>query len=175
MTKHYRCASIAVALIATTTFATSQVEARRSYEGSGASASRSCLTGGARTILSRIEAQFGAMQLVSTCRPGATIRGTGKVSRHASGNAIDFNAGHRKGAVIGWLLANHHSGGTMTYSGSSHVHVDIGPRFASLAGSRTRVASSGRRSRVASSSRSTRVVASDHSDSWSAEMALGGR
>lgn len=95
-------------------------------------ASRSCLTGAARALLGRIEAQFGTMQIISTCRPGARIAGTGRISRHASGNAIDFNAGSRKGAVVRWLIANHKSGGTMTYRGMSHVHVDIGPRFVSL-------------------------------------------
>ena len=127
-------------------------------EARGASASRGCLTGSARGLLSRIERQFGAMQVVSTCRPGATIRNTGKTSRHASGNAVDFNAGSRKGAVIRWLIANHHSGGTMTYSHSSHVHVDIGPRFVSLSGGRTRVASATTRGKRSVSSASAWVA-----------------
>lgn len=94
--------------------------------------SRSCLTSAAQALLGRIEAQFGSVQLVSTCRPGARIAGSGKISRHASGNAIDFSAGNRKGAIVKWLIANHHSGGTMTYARMSHIHVDIGPRFVSL-------------------------------------------
>ncbi len=94
--------------------------------------SRSCLTPAARALLGRIEAQFGQMQIISTCRPGARIAGTGRISRHASGNAVDFNAGGRKGQVVRWLIANHRSGGTMTYAGMSHVHVDIGPHFVSL-------------------------------------------
>lgn len=98
----------------------------------GGGASRSCLSAAARGLLGRIEAQFGPVQLVSTCRPGATIRNTGRPSRHASGNAIDFNAGGRKSAVVAWLRANHHSGGTMTYARMSHIHVDIGPRFVKL-------------------------------------------
>lgn len=99
---------------------------------SGGGASRGCLTAAARGLLNRIEAQFGTVQLVSTCRPGATIRNTGRPSRHASGNAIDFNAGGRKGAIVSWLRANHHNGGTMTYANMSHIHVDIGPRFVKL-------------------------------------------
>ena len=95
-------------------------------------ASRNCLTPAARALLGRIEAQFGAMQLISTCRPGARIAGSGRISRHASGNAVDFSAGGRKGAVVRWLIANHKAGGTMTYSNMSHVHVDIGPHFVSL-------------------------------------------
>jgi hypothetical protein len=112
---------------------------RRNYAGRGGSsrhgsagASRGCLTPAARALLGRIESKFGAMQLISTCRPGARIAGSGRISRHASGNAIDFNAGNRKGAVVRWLVATHKSGGTMTYSGMSHVHVDIGPHFVSL-------------------------------------------
>lgn len=100
--------------------------------GGGGGASRTCLTAAARGLLNRIEAQFGAVQVISTCRPGATIRNTGRPSRHASGNAIDFNAGGRKGAIIAWLRSNHHSGGTMTYARMNHIHVDIGPRFVKL-------------------------------------------
>jgi uncharacterized protein YcbK (DUF882 family) len=105
--------------------------------GDGGGAGRGCLQPQARALLSRIEAQFGAVQLISTCRPGAVIAGSGKPSKHRYGLAIDFNAGGRKGAIVQWLIANHHSGGTMTYSGMNHIHVDIGPRFVSL-GSRSR-------------------------------------
>jgi Peptidase M15 len=96
-------------------------------------APRSCLTPAARALLERIERQFGPVQVVSTCRPGATV-GTWRPSRHASGNAVDFNAGSRTAEILAWLIANHRSGGTMTYPGMDHIHVDIGPRFASIAG-----------------------------------------
>ncbi len=106
-----------------------------------ASASRACLTPAARALLGRIEAQFGQMQVISTCRPGARVAGTGRISRHASGNAVDFNANGKKAQVVRWLIANHRSGGTMTYAGMSHIHVDIGPRFVALnSGGRGRVA-----------------------------------
>jgi len=106
---------------------------------SGPGTSRACLTRPARALLARIEGQFGPVQVISTCRPGARVAGTGRVSRHASGNAVDFNAGPRKGAVVRWLIANHHTGGTMTYARMSHIHVDIGQRFVSLnAGARYR-------------------------------------
>jgi uncharacterized protein YcbK (DUF882 family) len=96
-------------------------------------ASRSCLTPSARALLGRIESRFGQVQVISTCRPGARIAGTGRISRHASGNAVDFNAPRgRKGEVVRWLIANHRSGGTMTYARMNHIHVDIGPRFVSL-------------------------------------------
>lgn len=97
-------------------------------------APRACLTAPARALLQTIESKFGPVKLVSTCRRGATIAGTGRPSRHASGNAIDFNAGARKGEVVRWLIANHKSGGTMTYAGMDHIHVDIGPHFVSIAG-----------------------------------------
>lgn len=97
-----------------------------------ASTSRACLTPAARGLLNRIEAQFGRVQVISTCRPGARIAGTGRISRHASGNAVDFNAGGKKAQIVRWLMANHRSGGIMTYAGMSHVHVDIGPRFVAL-------------------------------------------
>jgi hypothetical protein len=99
-------------------------------------APRTCLTPRARALLERIEEKFGPVKLVSTCRPGATIAGTGRISKHASGNAVDFDAGSRKGQIVEWLIANHHDGGTMTYADMNHIHVDIGPHFVSIAGGR---------------------------------------
>ena len=94
---------------------------------------RGCLTSQARALLGRIEGQFGRVQIISTCRPGARIAGSGKISKHASGQAIDFNAPKgKKQALVKWLIANHRSGGTMTYAGMSHIHVDIGYHFVSL-------------------------------------------
>lgn len=111
---------------------TSPVLAGPHHKSGGAGTSRSCLTSSARALLGRIEANFGPMQIISTCRPGARIAGTGRISKHASGQAVDFNAGGRKGAVVKWLIANHKSGGTMTYAGMSHIHVDVGHHFVSL-------------------------------------------
>jgi uncharacterized protein YcbK (DUF882 family) len=101
--------------------------------------SRTCLQPQARALLNRIESQFGPVSIVSTCRPGAVIATSGKPSKHRYGLAIDFSAGSRKGAIVNWLIKNHHSGGTMTYRGMGHIHVDIGHRFVSLG------ANSGRR------------------------------
>lgn len=118
-----------------------EAEARTTYRGSGggATTSRACLTSSARALLGRIEAKFGSVKIVSTCRPGARIRGTKQRSKHATGQAIDFVAPNgRKAEVVRWLIANHRSGGTMTYPGMSHIHVDIGYRFVSLAGRRMR-------------------------------------
>jgi hypothetical protein len=93
---------------------------------------RTCLKPAARALLERIEAEFGPMEIISTCRPGARIAGTGRISKHATGEAIDFNAGRRKGEVVRWLIANHKGGGTMTYADMSHIHVDVGYHFVSL-------------------------------------------
>jgi uncharacterized protein YcbK (DUF882 family) len=94
---------------------------------------RGCLQPAARTLLERIEATFGRVQIISTCRPGARIAGSGRISKHASGEAIDFNApSGRKAELVRWLIANHKSGGTMTYSGMSHIHVDVGQHFVAL-------------------------------------------
>jgi hypothetical protein len=149
-----RCAALA-AMTAVAMFGMGTIENANAARGDGGGGtSRSCLTGATQGLLSRIESRFGAMRIVSTCRPGATIAGSGRPSKHGSGNAIDFEAGGRKGEVVSWLVANHHSGGTMTYGDSSHIHVDVGPHFVSLAGG-TRHASSdrGRSSRRGSADR----------------------
>jgi hypothetical protein len=91
-----------------------------------------CLKPAARELLDRIEGEFGPMEIISTCRPGARIAGSGRISKHARGEAIDFEAGSRKGDVVRWLIANHKTGGTMTYSDMSHVHVDVGQHFVAL-------------------------------------------
>jgi uncharacterized protein YcbK (DUF882 family) len=78
------------------------------------------------------------------------VRDTGRPSRHRFGLAVDFLAGSRKGAVVRWLIANHGGGGTMTYSDSQHIHVDIGPHWVHLAGERTYAFVKHRRHRAAS-------------------------
>ena len=142
------------------------------YSG-GSGTSRSCLTSSARALLGRIEANFGPMQIISTCRPGARIAGTGRVSKHASGQAVDFNAGSRKGAVVKWLIANHKSGGTMTYAGMSHIHVDVGQHFVALgSGGRGGYRSSSRR-RYASASGSRHRYASSTRGDFTGRSSLG--
>jgi hypothetical protein len=106
-------------------------------------APRKCLTEAVRAVLNKIEERFGPVRVISTCRPGARIAGSGRISRHASGNAVDFEAGSRKGAIINWLVANHKTGGTMTYANMSHIHVDVGQHFVSLAGGRKYASRSG--------------------------------
>ena len=115
-------------------------------------APRKCLTSAVHAVLDKIEARFGPVKVISTCRPGARIAGSGRISRHASGNAVDFEAGNRKGAIINWLVANHKTGGTMTYADMSHIHVDVGQHFVSLAGGRKYASNSNSNSSSSSSS-----------------------
>ena len=98
----------------------------------GGGTSRSCLTGEARALLNSIENHFGRVEIVSTCRPGARIATTGRQSKHASGEAIDFRVPGRKKQVVQWLINNHGDGGTMTYSDMDHIHVDVGYHFVAL-------------------------------------------
>ena len=102
----------------------------KSYSNS--SGSGSCLTSEARSLLGRIQARFGKVEIISTCRKGARIATTGRPSKHASGQAIDFRIPGRKREVVKWLIANHGSGGTMTYSDMDHIHVDVGSHFVAL-------------------------------------------
>ena len=109
--------------------------AHKKRKGKGtsyAASNRGCLSSEARALLGRIQSRFGNVQIISTCRPGARIATTGKVSKHASGQAIDFRVPGRKKEVVSWLINNHHSGGTMTYSDMDHIHVDVGYRFVAL-------------------------------------------
>lgn len=91
----------------------------------GASASRGCLTGQTRQVLSGLEARFGAVKVISTCRPGAVIAGSGRPSQHRYGKAVDFvpRSGQR-GAMLAWLRAN--SGGAVITYASGHIHFDTG-------------------------------------------------
>jgi hypothetical protein len=104
----------------------------RATTSRSAGTSATCLTSEARNLLGRIRAKFGRVEIISTCRPGARIAGTGRPSKHASGQAIDFRVPGKKGEVVRWLIANHRSGGVMTYYDMNHIHVDVGARFVAL-------------------------------------------
>lgn len=92
----------------------------------GGSVSRACLTAQTRAVLAQLEGHFGPVKVISTCRPGAVIAGSGRPSQHRYGKAVDLvpPAGQRA-AMIGWLR-QHASGMVITYR-SGHVHFDNGP------------------------------------------------
>ncbi len=95
-----------------------------------------CLTKDTREVFLKAEAQFGRMEIVSTCVV-KNIRGTGMPSQHSFGRAIDFNAPKgRKKEVVQWFIKNKKAigaNGVMTYSNFDHIHVDTGRyKFVSL-------------------------------------------
>lgn len=96
-----------------------------------ASASRSCLTADTRAVLARLEARVGSVQIVSTCRPGATIAGTGRPSFHRYGKAVDFNTRNKAGAIA---FLRTQGVFVMTYCGMSHIHFNTGQVGTSFCG-----------------------------------------
>ena len=99
----------------------------RHIERRGGGASRTCLTADTRAVLNRLEARFGTVKVISTCRPGAVIAGTNRPSYHRYGKAVDFNVprGVSEAAVVQWLYANNR-GVVMTYRNMGHIHFDTG-------------------------------------------------
>lgn len=92
-----------------------------------AEANEGCLPGVLRTRLAQIRKTYGPVNVVSTYRKGARIRGSGKPSYHAGCRAVDFIPPKGKyGTVVRWLYANH-EGGVGTYTCMSHIHIDNGP------------------------------------------------
>jgi uncharacterized protein YcbK (DUF882 family) len=93
------------------------------------SAQAGCMPSQLRSALSQIRSKFGPIRVISTHRPGARIRGSGRRSYHASCRAVDFHPPRGKyGAVLAWLKRNHR-GGIGTYScNMHHIHIDTGPR-----------------------------------------------
>lgn len=89
------------------------------------SVSRACLTAQTRAVLAQMEGQFGPVKVVSTCRPGAVIAGSGRPSEHRYGKAVDFvpPSGQRT-AMISWLRG--HAGGSVITYRSGHIHFDTG-------------------------------------------------
>jgi hypothetical protein len=92
-----------------------------------------CMHESGKLMLAHIEAQFGKMDITTdgTCAY-RTIAGTGVMSQHAYGKAIDFhvNKAHPKKEVVAWLIAHKNEGwvnGIMTYRDMDHIHVDTGP------------------------------------------------
>lgn len=92
----------------------------------GPSVSRACLAAQTRAVLAQFEGQFGAVKIVSTCRPGAVIAGSGRPSQHRYGKAVDFvPPADKRAAMIAWLR-QHVPGAVITYR-AGHVHFDTGP------------------------------------------------
>jgi uncharacterized protein YcbK (DUF882 family) len=90
------------------------------------SLNRDCLTPDTRELLSRLEATFGRVNLISTCRAGARMP-TGDVSWHARNRAFDFVVpkGIDKRDVMVWLGKNS-PGVTISYRSMAHIHTDTG-------------------------------------------------
>jgi uncharacterized protein YcbK (DUF882 family) len=99
--------------------------AHRTRGSGGSSTSRSCLTAQTRQVLAGLESRFGGVKVISTCRAGAVIAGSGRPSQHRYGKAVDFmpSSGQR-GAMLAWLRAN--AGGAVITYGSGHIHFDTG-------------------------------------------------
>ena len=139
--------STVLVVLLTTTAADARTRSGADANGnkSRATTSRDCLTAETRMILERAEAQFGSrFKVVSTCRSGATIRGTHHPSQHRYGKAVDLEVPAAiKTAVVHWLYENA-PGVTMTYRRSRHIHFDTGPYHALACGGcaakKTRVA-----------------------------------
>ena len=93
-----------------------------------ASTGAGCLPASLKQALADVQSRFGAVEVVSTHRPGARISGTGHRSLHASCQAVDFRpARGTYGAVASYLRTNW-QGGVGTYS-SGHIHIDTGANY----------------------------------------------
>ena len=94
MAKRYvaAAAGLALAWLGTADARTIDGWQQRLDDRSDLATSRSCLTRDTRALLDRMETEFGPLHIVSTCRPGARVAGTGRPSKHGSGEAIDFDA-----------------------------------------------------------------------------------
>jgi uncharacterized protein YcbK (DUF882 family) len=97
---------------------------RHTHRHAGAGASRACLTADTRRVLSGLEARFGSVRVISTCRPGAVIAGSGRPSQHRYGKAVDFVPNGNRAAIMSWLRSNA-NGAVITYA-SGHIHFDTG-------------------------------------------------
>lgn len=124
---------ILLSLISIMSFSSIAEAKKRKQFSEDSSNSISCLSKDAKSLWYDIKDQFPSVYPISTCRPGAVIATSGNPSRHASGNAIDFETGgHSKSKIVTWLRNNHFGGGTMTYNDMDHIHVDIGRHFVAL-------------------------------------------
>ena len=72
-----------------------------------------------------VESKFGKIRITSSCRPGATVRKTGRPSMHRYCRAVDFNPPRGKYRQVARYLKTTWGGGVGTYSGRfNHIHID---------------------------------------------------
>ena len=75
--------------------------------------------------LRNVETKFGKIKILSSCRPGATVRKTGRPSMHRYCRAVDFNPPRGKYRQVARYLKTTWGGGVGTYSGRfNHIHID---------------------------------------------------
>jgi hypothetical protein len=92
-----------------------------------ASTSTGCLPMQLRSALADVQARFGPVEVISTHRPGARIRG-GHASKHASCQAVDFKPAPGTYRQVASYLRSSWRGGFGTYT-SGHIHIDTGPHY----------------------------------------------
>ena len=75
--------------------------------------------------LRSVEVKFGKIRIISSCRPGATVRKTGRPSMHRYCRAIDFKPRRGTYRQVARYLKTTWGGGVGTYSGRfNHIHID---------------------------------------------------
>jgi len=89
-----------------------------------AAASTSCLPHSIKKKLNEVSRKFGPIQVISTHRPGARIRGSGRQSFHHWCRAVDFIPPKGTyGKVTSYLRSTWSQGYVLTYR-SGHIHID---------------------------------------------------
>lgn len=130
---------ISLAILAAVVAASTQAQAHSS----------NCTPGHLLSAFKQVEAQCGSAKVISAHRPGARIRGTGRVSQHSfcdgRRGAIDAVFSNRACALAALRKTNYT---ILTYGKSSHIHIgtdgwsrDGNARIARRNTTRARVAS----------------------------------
>lgn len=128
ITNFVKSGLVAAVVVSTALMAAAPASAARHRHDDEASSGGGCLPASLRHTLAEVSRRFGAVEVISTHRPGATISGSGHPSYHASCRAVDFNPPAGKYAQVAQWLKAHHAGGVGTYScGMHHIHIDNGP------------------------------------------------
>ncbi|MEP9377047.1 D-Ala-D-Ala carboxypeptidase family metallohydrolase [Aquabacter sp. CN5-332] len=119
---------VLLVLVSLTALAPAHAKARKAPARSqSGQTSTDCVPDTLKAVLSDVSAKFGAVEVISTNRPGAVIAGTRKASLHRACRAVDFKVatGTRR-AVIAYLRADPRVQGLGIYR-SGHIHIDNGP------------------------------------------------